>query len=325
VNADAVVALSGGIGGAKLALGLYRLLPPRTLRVVVNTGDDFDHLGLRICPDIDTTLYTLSNRENPATGWGRRDETWSFMSALAELGGPTWFKLGDRDLALHVERTQRLARGQPLTAVIDDFARCFGIDAEIIPMSDQPVCTRIQTNDGELGFQEYFVRLRCEPQLCSLSFAGASEARPAPAAQQALTPGAAQAIVICPSNPYLSIDPILAVAGMRELLRAAGAPVIAVTPLIDGQAIKGPTAKIMSELGIERSPVAVAQHYAGLIDGFVLDTNDRALERQIAVPCLITETLMTTLADRERLAAETLEFASSLFKERSVARAVSRA
>jgi LPPG:FO 2-phospho-L-lactate transferase len=326
VNAGSVVALSGGIGGAKLALGLYRVLPPRTLRVIVNTGDDFDHLGLRICPDVDTTLYTLGNRENRETGWGRRDETWSFMSAITELGGPTWFKLGDRDLALHIERTRRLARGHSLTSIIDDVARSFGIEAQVIPMCDQPVRTRIHTNDGDLGFQDYFVRVRCKPQLHSLSFDGASAACPSFAAQQALTPpGELRAIIICPSNPYLSIDPILAVPGLKELMSAAGAPIIAVTPLIGGKAIKGPTAKIMSELGLERSPAAIAQHYGGLIDGFVLDCADAALEREIAVPCLLTDTLMRTLADRERLARATLDFASSMATKRARMLAASQA
>ena len=306
-----VVAISGGIGGAKLALGLYRVLPPQSLTVIVNCGDDFNHLGLRICPDLDTTLYTLAGLANPELGWGRRDETWSFMDTLAGLGGPTWFRLGDRDLALHVQRTQHLASGQPLSSFIAAAARQFGIEAAIVPMSDDPVRTRVHTSEGELAFQDYFVRLRCAPKISALTFAGASAARPAAAALTAL--GASpQAIILCPSNPYLSIDPILAVPGMRALLRAAGAPVIAVSPLVAGAAVKGPTAKIMRELGVPLSPAAIAHHYAGIIDGLVIDRRDAAAVGEIDCHVSVTDTLMNSLADREALAREVLAFASAL-------------
>ena len=306
-----VVAISGGIGGAKLALGLYRVLPAHGLSVIVNCGDDFDHLGLRICPDLDTTLYTLAGIANLELGWGRRDETWAFMETLAELGGPTWFRLGDRDLALHVERTQRLAAGQSLSAFIADVAQRLAIQAAIIPMSDEPVRTRVHTSDGELAFQDYFVRLRCAPELTALSFQGAAAARPAAAAAAAL--GARpEAIILCPSNPYLSVDPILAVPGMRALLKAAGAPVIAVSPLVGGQAVKGPTAKIMRELGVPLTPAAIARHYAGLIDGIVVDTRDAAAVGEIDCHVKVTDTLMNSLADRERLAREVLTLASAL-------------
>ncbi|MBS0366132.1 MAG: 2-phospho-L-lactate transferase [Proteobacteria bacterium] len=314
-----VIALSGGIGGAKLALGLCKVLPPGGLTVIVNTADDFDHLGLRICPDIDTVLYTLAGLANPTLGWGRRDETWSFMQALESLGGETWFRLGDRDLALHVERTRRLHVGDSLTAFTADVARRWRVRAQVLPMSDDPVRTRIVTAEGELAFQDYFVRRRCAPPLRAVKFHGAPEARVAPQVQDALRPGQTsppRAIIICPSNPYLSVDPILALPGMRALLRAAGAPVIAVTPLIGGEAVKGPTAKIMRELGLPPSPLTIANHYAGLIDGFVLDERDADLAGSLDLSLRVTNTLMSSLEDRERLAREVLQFADALARPR---------
>jgi LPPG:FO 2-phospho-L-lactate transferase len=307
-----VIALSGGIGGAKLAFGLYRVLPAGALMVVVNTGDDFDHLGLRICPDIDTTLYTLAGLADPERGWGRREETWTFMKALASLGGETWFQLGDADLALHVERTRRLAAGQLLSDITADVAQRLGVAAAVVPMSDAAVRTRILTADGELDFQDYFVRRRCEPRVISFRFVGAATAQPAARVVRALGHAAIDAIVICPSNPYLSIDPILALAELRALLGRSQAPVIAVTPLVGGRALKGPTGKIMAELAVPLTPMAVAAHYAGLIDGFVLDEQDAALRSAFACPVHITNTRMRTLDDRERLAREVLRFAASL-------------
>lgn len=306
-----VVAISGGIGGAKLALGLYRVLPAQGLSVIVNCGDDFDHLGLRICPDIDTTLYTLAGIANPELGWGRRDETWAFMDTLGQLGGPTWFRLGDRDLALHAERTRRLAAGESTSSFTADVAQRLGITAGIIPMSDDPVRTRVHTPEGELAFQDYFVRLRCAPKVTALSFAGAASARP-PAAAVAALAARPDAIILCPSNPYLSVDPILAVPGMRALLKAAGAPVIAVSPLVAGAAVKGPTAKIMRELGVPLTPASIARHYAGVIDGFVLDGRDASAVDEIDCNVNVTDTLMKTLEDREHLAREVLSFASAL-------------
>ena len=312
MSAARVVALSGGIGGAKLALGLYRVLPPSALTLIVNTGDDFEHLGLTICPDLDTTLYTLAGLANPELGWGRRDETWTFMKTLESLGAETWFRLGDADLALHVERTQRLKANQTLSAVIAAVAARFGIQATILPMSDDPVRTRVATAEGELAFQDYFVRLRCAPEVRSLHFAGAAAAAVAPGALAALAAPDLEAIILAPSNPYLSVDPILAVPGMRAALRARGVPVIAVTPLVGGQAIKGPTAKIMGELQLAPSPLTIARHYAGLIDGFVLDERDAALAPQFALPVHVTDTVMVELAGRERLAREVLHFASRI-------------
>jgi LPPG:FO 2-phospho-L-lactate transferase len=308
-----VLALSGGIGGAKLCLGLQRVLPAGAPRIIVNTGDDFEHLGLAISPDIDTTLYTLAGLDNLELGWGRRDETWSFMRVLETLGGPTWFRLGDGDLALHLERTRRLAAGERLTDIVTDLARRFGIATGIMPMSDDPVRTVIATaGGGELGFQEYFVRERCGPAVADLRYVGAESARLSSAAAAALQESALQAIIIAPSNPYLSIDPALAVPGMRAALRARGAPVIAVTPIIAGSAVKGPTAKIMRELGLAVSPLTVLEHYRGLIDGFVLDERDAALAQAIALPVRTCDTLMRSLEDRERVARCTLELAKEL-------------
>jgi LPPG:FO 2-phospho-L-lactate transferase len=304
-----VVAISGGIGGAKLALGLYRVLPAQGLCVIVNCGDDFDHLGLRICPDIDTTVYTLAGLADSALGWGRQDETWGFMNTLGALGGPTWFRLGDRDLALHTERTRRLASGESLSSFTADIAQRLGITAQVIPMSDAPVRTRVHTPEGELAFQDYFVRLRCAPRITALEFDGAAAAHPSPAAVAALGERP-DAVILCPSNPYLSVDPILAVPGMRGLLRASGAPVIAVSPLVGGDAVKGPTAKIMRELGVPLTPGAIARHYAGVIDGFVLDRRDAASAGDIGCHVKVTDTLMQTLEDRENLAREVLGFAS---------------
>ncbi|MCH9013696.1 MAG: 2-phospho-L-lactate transferase [Proteobacteria bacterium] len=307
-----VLALCGGIGGAKLALGLYRHLAPGALSVAVNTGDDFEHLGLHISPDIDTVLYTLSGTDNPDTGWGRADETWTFMAALEALGGETWFRLGDGDLALHVERTRRLGAGESLSEVCAAFARRFGLDARILPMTGDPLRTVVHTPDGPLPFQHYFVRKRCEPRVTGVTFAGAEAARPNPEILRALADPALGAVVICPSNPYLSIDPILAVPGMRIALGACPAPVVAVSPLVGGRAVKGPTAKIMAELGVPVTNAAIAAHYEGLIDGLVLDRADRAEAAEIAVPALVTETVMTSLEDRIALAAAALGFAAEL-------------
>jgi LPPG:FO 2-phospho-L-lactate transferase len=313
---ERVVALCGGIGGAKLARGLYELLGPK-LTVIVNTGDDFEHLGLAISPDVDTVLYTLADLNDPERGWGRANETWNFMSALAELGGETWFNLGDRDLALHIERTRRLAEGQGLTRIVTEIGQGLGISAEILPMSDEPVRTIVVTEDGALPFQKYFVGLRCAPVVRAISFEGADTARPSPEIAAALQRPDLAAIVICPSNPYLSVDPILAVAGIRELLHEADKPIVAVSPIIGGSAIKGPTTKIMGELGIAATNGAIARHYAGIIDGLVIDRADEAEARGLPLSTLATATLMNTLADRVSLARDVLEFARQLASSRA--------
>jgi LPPG:FO 2-phospho-L-lactate transferase len=307
-----VVALSGGIGGAKLALGLYRILPPDALMVVCNTGDDFEHLGLLISPDLDTVMYTLAGIANPETGWGRAGETWTFMAALEQLGGETWFLLGDADLATHVERTRRLNAGDTLSAIADDFRERLGVRARIMPMCDAPVRTMVLTEDGVLPFQRYFVERRCEPRVSGFEFQGALAARPTAAILEALESDGLEAVVICPSNPFISIDPILAVPGMRAALVACRVPVVAVSPIIGGRAVKGPTAKIMAELGIPASARAVAHHYDGLLDGFVLDETDAAESEGIDLPCLATRTLMASEVAKRALAAEVLAFARRL-------------
>jgi LPPG:FO 2-phospho-L-lactate transferase len=305
-----VLALSGGIGGAKLALGLYRVLPPGALTVVANTGDDFEHLGLAISPDIDTLLYTLAGIDNPELGWGRRDETWTFMKALGSLGGETWFNLGDGDLATHVERTRRLAAGESLSQITDDFRRRLGIRARLLPMSDDPMRTRLLTAEGWLDFQDYFVRQRCAPLVREIAFAGAAEARPQPDFFAALADDNLRAVLICPSNPFISIDPILCMPGVRAALRACAAPVIAVSPIIGGKAVKGPTAKMMAELGLPVDAAAVARHYGDILDHYVADEADAGEVADLGVPVTFTRTLMLSLEDRETLARAVLEAAS---------------
>lgn len=307
-----VVALSGGIGGAKLALGLRHILAPATLMVVCNTGDDFEHLGLRVSPDIDTVMYTLAGLNNPQTGWGRDGETWNFMEALTSLGGETWFRLGDRDLATHIERTRRLAAGEPLSEVTNDFCRRLGIESRVVPMCDDPVRTMVLTGAGTLAFQHYFVRDSCEPEVTGFVFEGAQTARPSPGLIETVAAPDLQAIFICPSNPFISIDPILAVPGMRAALASSSAPVIAVSPIVGGNALKGPTAKMMRELGVPSTAAGVAAHYGDLLDGFVLDNTDAQLSESVPMPTLVTETVMNSLADRVTLARETVRFADQL-------------
>ena len=306
-----VLALCGGVGGAKLALGLLRALGPDELTVIVNTGDDFEHLGLRISPDVDTVLYTLGGVADQERGWGRADETWNFMASLRQLGGETWFQLGDRDLAMHVERTKYLRAGGILTDYVGHAAHRLGIGARILPMTDEEVRTIVETDEGTLEFQHYFVERRCRPQVRSLWFAGASRTRVSATVSRAIF-DASRAIVICPSNPYLSIDPILSIPGVRASLKEAIAPVVAVSPLVGGEAVKGPTAKIMRELGIEVSNASLAAHYHDLLDGLIIDTADADQIRGIDVPVHATGTLMQSLEDRVRLADEALAFAGAL-------------
>lgn len=297
-----VLALSGGVGGAKLALGLDRVLPAGALTVVANTGDDFTHLGLSVSPDIDTLLYTLAGLDNPETGWGRRGETWTFMAALESLGGETWFKLGDGDLATHVERTRRLTAGESLSAVTDDFRRRLGISARLLPMSDDPVRTRLSTDAGWLDFQDYFVRRHCEPAVREIVFAGAQSARVQPDLLAALAADSLRMVVICPSNPLISIDPILSLPGLREALRTCRTPIVAVSPIIGGKAVKGPTAKMMAELGLPVDAAAVARHYGDLLAHYVVDEADADAVAGLGVPVSAGRTLMESLADREALA-----------------------
>ena len=307
-----ILALSGGVGGAKLALGLYRVLPLDSLTVVANTGDDFAHLGLPICPDLDTLMYTLSGLNNAATGWGRADETWTFMAALKALGGADWFALGDGDLATHVERRRRLEAGATLSGVCAEFCQRLGIRARLLPMSDQPVRTQVVTAEGILPFQEYFVKRRCEPAVQRFEFAGIDQARPQPELLTLLQDPALSAVIICPSNPFISVDPILRLPGVSAALQACPAPLVAVTPIIGGAAVKGPTAKMMRELGLPNTAAAVAEHYAPLLNGYVLDAQDADQAGQLGLPVRVAQTLMQTLDDRVGLAREVLDFAAQL-------------
>jgi LPPG:FO 2-phospho-L-lactate transferase len=297
-----VVALSGGVGGAKLALGLSRVLGPGELTVIANTGDDFEHFGLAISPDLDTLLYTLAGLDDPVRGWGRRNETWAFMAALEALGGETWFQLGDADLATHVERSRRLREGDSLTAITDDFRHRLGVASRLLPMSDDPVRTRVKTEVGWLDFQDYFVRRRCEPSITAIIFAGAEQARPQPEFIAALADPSLSAVVICPSNPLISIEPILAVPGIRAALRKTAAPVVAVSPIIGGKAVKGPTAKMLRELGKSASASTVARRYRDFIDAYLIDEADAADTVALDVPVMIAPIVMRTLEDRDRLA-----------------------
>lgn len=300
-----VVALSGGVGGAKLVLGLARVLREGSLSVIANTGDDFRHFGLAISPDIDTLVYTLAGLADPVQGWGRRDETWNFMAALAQLGENTWFRLGDADLAMHVARTRCLAAGEPLSQFTARCCRNLGIATRILPMTNDPVHTRVRTDAGWLDFQDYFVREKCAPAVRELAYPGAEAAHALPEAIAALTKPDLRAVIICPSNPYLSIDPMLAIPALRAALEACRAPIVAISPLIGGKAVKGPTAKLMAELGLTPSASEVARRYADLIDVFVVDEIDAGIELP-GVRTVSARTLMTTLEDREQLAETVL-------------------
>ena len=306
----AYLALTGGIGGAKLALGLAHVLGPDNIAFVVNTGDDFEHLGLSISPDVDTLTYTLAGRSNTDAGWGRSDESWHFMAALEELGGETWFRLGDRDLALHVQRTRMLAAGATLTDVTRQVGRALGVDHPLLPMSDDPVRTVVHTPTETLSFQHYFVRDRCQPAVTGFGFQGAGEAAPNPRILEALED--CQGILICPSNPFVSIDPILAVSGMRAALQSCPAPVLAVSPIVGDRAIKGPTAKMMRELDVPATARQVALHYGDLLDGFLLDEQDAAQQGALPVPAAVAQSVMTTRADRIALARAAVAFLDEL-------------
>ncbi|MEC3909542.1 2-phospho-L-lactate transferase [Sphingobium sp. CR2-8] len=302
--------LTGGVGGAKLVLGLTHVLPPEDITVIVNTGDDFQHLGLAISPDIDTLLYTLSGRSNAAQGWGREGETWSFMEALRSLDAEDWFLLGDGDLALHILRTHWLSAGESLSCVTERFATSWGLKSKILPMSDDKVATHVATNAGDLSFQRYFVEQRCAPPIQSVRFAGAQQARPAPGVIEAICSPKTSSILIAPSNPWLSIDPILSVPDIVDALRRAKAPVVAISPIVGGQSVKGPTSKIMTELGIEISNSSIARHYNDVIDAILIDERDPADD--LEVPFCATDILMTTLDDRIRVASEALKLARSI-------------
>jgi LPPG:FO 2-phospho-L-lactate transferase len=315
VNKGHVIALCGGVGGAKMAFGLTRILAPDDLTIVVNTGDDFEHLGLAIAPDLDTVAYTLSGLADRARGWGLEGETWAFMEALRRLGGEDWFNLGDRDLATHIERTRRLAAGESLSAVTAHLTGRLGIAHTVAPMSDQPVRTWVDTHEGALPFQAYFVRERCAPVVTGIRFEGAGAALPSPTFAAALARPDLAAILICPSNPYLSIDPILAVPGVREAIARSAAPCVAVSPIVGGQAVKGPAAKLMAERGLKPGGVAIARHYLGLIDGLLVDAGDAHEAAEIdalGVTTRAAPTMMLSDDDRIAVAREALDFAAAL-------------
>ena len=298
-----IVALAGGVGGAKLANGFAQIQPPEDLTIIVNTGDDFEHLGLYICPDLDTVCYTLAGLSNPETGWGRIDESWHAVENISKLGGPDWFRLGDRDLGTHLERTRRIRTGQTLSQITQDFCAAWEIGATVLPMSDEPIPTIVLTDEGELAFQEYFVHRRCEPKVCGFRFDGIDVASPAPGVIPAIRD--ADLIVICPSNPWVSIDPILALPGIRSELYTR--PVVAVSPIISGKAVKGPVVKMYTELGVEPSALAVANHYQDIIDGFVFDIRDKNLLSDINrlnVSILNVDTLMNSATQQKRLAQD---------------------
>ncbi len=308
-----VLCLSGGIGGAKLALGLYRTLKPSQLSILSNTGDDFEHFGLHISPDLDTVMYTLAGESNIEQGWGRANETWTFMEQMRRLGGNSWFNLGDGDLAIHMRRTQMLAEGKSLQAIANEFCHHLGVNATLLPMSNDPVRTRVTTGEGEdLMFQHYLVRDMAEHVVQSFNYVGAAEAQANPELLALLQDPDLEAIIICPSNPYVSIDPILAVPGVRDALKACKAPIVAVSPIVGGQAIKGPLAKMMSELQVPVKALSIAEYYDDLLAGFVLDTSDAELAADLQMPGLVTNTVMLSLQDRETLAQTVLEFTSGL-------------
>ena len=303
-----ILAITGGVGGAKLALGLSKILNPDELLFLVNTGDDFQHLGLEISPDLDSLLYALSGKNNPELGWGRANETWACISELEELGADSWFRLGDRDLALHLVRTQMLSQGATLQNVADRLCESLGIDHRIAPMSNDKISTTVNTPNGKLAFQEYFVREQCEPAVIDFDFEGIENSKPNPVVMSWLDE--CDGIIICPSNPYVSVDTILSVPKYRDAFQSK--PVIAVSPIVGGLAIKGPAAKMMKELGVPPTPIAVAKHYGSLLSGFVLDQTDNEQAKDIAIPSIVTQTIMLTLQDRIGLAEQCVRFLEEL-------------
>lgn len=301
-----IVCLCGGVGGAKLALGFSKILPPEQLSIVVNTGDDFEHLGFSISPDIDTVIYTLAGINNPYLGWGLEGETWNFMADLEQTNpAQAWFRLGDKDLKTHRLRKQHLSQGRTLTEVTTVLTRHYQVKHPVLPMSDSKLRTIIHTTEGKLPFQHYFVREQCKPTVTGFEFEGLPKAAGTSQVMLALSDPQLAAVVICPSNPFVSIDPILSLRGMREKLQNLSAPVIAISPIIGGQAIKGPTAKMMNELKIPLTSAAIAQHYADILDILVIDDTDQAESPAVTeqgVRCVNTQTLMKTDADKVTLA-----------------------
>jgi LPPG:FO 2-phospho-L-lactate transferase len=308
-----VCALAGGVGGAKLASGLRDVLPPGDLSVVVNTADDFDLWGLHICPDLDTVMYTLAGISNPDTGWGIADETFETLDMLEHYGEETWFKLGDRDLATHILRTSRMRYGETLTEVTAGISVALGVKSAVLPMSDDPVSTVLETPEGRLEFQEYFVRRGQRDEVSGIELRGIEEARPTERVLAAIS--GADVVVLCPSNPVVSVGPILALPGMTGALASSPAPKVAVSPIVGGRALKGPADRMLASLGHEVSATGVARIYAGLVDGMVVDRIDegeRAGIEALGMRLLVTESVMRGAEDRARLASEALEFGAGL-------------
>lgn len=306
-----IATLAGGVGGAKLADGLYRALPPGALSVIVNIGDDFDHLGLRICPDLDTVCYTLAGLANPETGWGLAGDSFRAMASLEKLGGPGWFRIGDNDLGTHLERTRRLGEGECLTDITADFCQRWNINAKVIPVTNDRVSTLVHTHQGAMAFQEYFVHQQCEPEVTGFTYEKIEHARASEEALRALEE--AGAVVICPSNPWVSIGPILAFKEIRNLLE--NKLVVAVSPIVGGKALRGPAAKMYAELGWEASALSVSRHYGSLLNGFILDEQDAHTARfieQSGIISLITNTVMRSAEDRLQLANRILDFLESI-------------
>ena len=314
-----ILAITGGVGGAKLALGLSKVLGADELAFAVNTGDDFEHLGLHISPDIDSLTYALAEENNQELGWGRQGETWQFIETLNALGGEAWFRLGDKDMALHTRRTELIRHGASLTDATAEIRKAIGIEHDILPMSDDPVRTIVHSDQGDLAFQHYFVRERCKPAVSGFTFDRIEDAQLNPKIKDWLKD--CSGVVICPSNPYVSVDPLLKLDGFAELL--TDIPVIAISPIVGGMAIKGPAAKMMAELNVPASAEAVAQHYAthypGLLNGFVIDKTDEnqqiAITDQLKIPTIVTNTIMVTLDDRVALADTSLGFLRDLTVE----------
>ena len=308
----AVLALCGGVGGAKLALGLSRVLRPDELLIAVNTGDDFRHLGLHISPDLDTVMYTLAGVADPERGWGIAGETWHFMEAISRFEGLDWFKLGDKDLATHLYRARALEQGSGLAEVTGELCDAFGIAHRILPMTDDPLRTVILTGEGELPFQDYFVRMGCRPRVQSVRFDWVEMARPHPEFAALLNSRKLRAVILCPSNPFLSIDPILSLEGVRPGLQSTPAPVVAVSPIVAGKALKGPAAKIMEDLDMPVNNLSIAEYYRDFLDGLIIDRADaheaEAIEK-LGIKVKAANTVMHSMQDRVDLAETTLQFA----------------
>jgi len=309
------IILSGGVGGAKLVAGMQQVLAADAFSVIANTGDDFDHLGLPISPDIDTLMYTLAGIANTTTGWGQENESWNFMAALEKLDGDTWFRLGDKDLATHIKRRELLAAGLTLTAATQSLCEQLGVDIRILPMSDDPIRTELETSAGTLSFQDYFVRRKAEPLTQAIHYSGNTAAQPSSEITAALSAPTLRGIIIGPSNPWLSIGPILSINALKPMISARNIPVVAISPIVGGAAIKGPTAKIMSELGIDVSAQGIASHYSEIIDGLIIDNCDTELQTAIVANGIavgVTQTVMRDATDKATLARYTIEFLDTL-------------